>query len=156
MFWWKSLFQSVQIHQQTKMRAGHSGCSCERDLSKHSSQGAGEIAQGLRILTALPESLGWICSHHTVNAAVCDFNSRASDAFLWRLEALQSHGSLTYIHTGKTSKKNFEQDFQGNGKKIEIRINHRHFSPSLNTFQQLGFILAGNQVHSLMALIGNC
>jgi hypothetical protein len=45
--------------------------------------GAGEMAQWLRALAALPEDLGWIPSTHMVATTICSSSSRGSDALFW-------------------------------------------------------------------------
>jgi hypothetical protein len=54
-------------------------------------RGAGEMTQQLRALAALPEDLGSIPS--TPIRQLCNSSSRGSDAFLWSLWALHTHGA---------------------------------------------------------------
>lgn len=60
-----------------------------KSYTKDKGTWADETAQQLRSLGALPEAPGSIPSTHIHDRlmVICDFGSRASDAFLWSLQA---------------------------------------------------------------------
>ena len=61
---------------------------------------AGELAQRLKALTALPEDPSSVPSNHTrLLTMACTTTLRGSDAFLWPLWACAHMSNYEYMHT---------------------------------------------------------